>query len=248
MQQIKIKNINLNIVEESEDPAKLAGDKLNQEFEKARQDNTSILFLTSGGSALEILEYLDADLLGESVTIGVLDERYSDDADVNNLLQLKKTAFFQKVEEKINMIDTSPCGRDQCKLADDFEAELRSWVQNNEDGRVLVTQGIGGDGHTSGIAPIGLTNQKSTGDKNPYKTDRWVVDYYAGEEFSFPNRVTTTMSFLREKVDLSICYAVGRKKREMLERLFNEELDITEMPAKVIFQMKCVEFFTDQLI
>jgi 6-phosphogluconolactonase/glucosamine-6-phosphate isomerase/deaminase len=248
MQQVKIKNINLNIVEESENPAKLAGDRLNEEFTQANETNTPILFLTSGGSAQEILEHLNVDLFNEGYTIGVLDERYSEDPEVNNFSQLAGTEFFSQIKDKINIIDTTPSGRVQAEVAKDFETRLKKWRGGNKNGRVLVTQGIGADGHTSGMAPIGLTNQDYTPEDDPYKTDRWVVDYYAGAEFNFPERITTTMSFLREQVDFSLCYATGVKKHEMLKKLFYKDIDITQMPAKVIFQMKCVEFFTDQLI
>lgn len=181
-----------------------------------------ILFLSSGGSSLELLDDMQEEDLGSEVTVSVLDERYSRDHAVNNFAQL-----FEKMQPK-TFIDTRvQQGETLQQLAQRFERELRAWKRHNPHGAIVITQGMGSDGHTAGIMPGYVFD-------NP---GQWVAGYDA--------RVTTTLVFLREMVDYSVAYVTGAKKREALKRLLAREGTLSETPARIMREMKHVKLFTD---
>lgn len=62
----------------------------------------SILLLFSGGSPLEILQYLPKDIFDDRITVGVSDERYSSDPTINNFAQVQSKIAFN------HAIDTRP--------------------------------------------------------------------------------------------------------------------------------------------
>ena len=57
-----------------------------------------ILFLSSGGSSLELLDHIT--VFPSNFTVGVTDERFSEDSKVNNFAQMVETSFFTKAQEK----------------------------------------------------------------------------------------------------------------------------------------------------
>lgn len=198
--------------------------------------NVPILFLSSGGSALELLEGVH---LAENVTVSVLDERYSKNPTVNNFAQL-----FGNIHPT-TFIDTRVKDNETLRqLAERFEKELRLWKEKNPSGKVIITQGVGSDGHTAGIMPY---------PENPElfrqlfdAPDHWVVGYDATKgKNEYPLRVTVTMPFLREVVDHSLVYVTGESKKEALARILSSQGNLWETPGRIIREMKNVKIFTD---
>lgn len=200
-----------------------ATDELNNLFLKI---SNPVLFLASGGSCLELLEGL---YIGENGMVSVLDERYSTDPAVQNFAQL-----LERVHP-ITCIDTRVREHETLgQLAQRFEKELREWKEKNPNGNMVITQGMGQDGHTAGIMPqIVFDDEK-----------KWVAGYDAKERNEYPLRVTCTFTFLRQ-VDYSIAYITGEKKKEALLRLLAEEGTLEETPARIMREMKNVKIFTD---
>lgn len=186
-----------------------------------------ILFLSSGGSSLELLNGLS---LGDHMTISVLDERYGNDPSINNFSKLMTHVRDAK------FIDTRVKeGESLQELAQRFEKELRMWKEKNPSGKVIITQGVGSDGHTAGIMPYPENPELF---KKLFDTpDHWVTGYDA--------RVTTTPSFLRHIVDHSLVYLVGEQKREALRKILALEGTLWETPGRIIQEMKNVKLFTD---
>ncbi|MBI1971304.1 MAG: 6-phosphogluconolactonase [Candidatus Wildermuthbacteria bacterium] len=201
-----------------------AAQKLNQLLDAYSRVPT--LFLSSGGSSLELLDGLE---IGKNVTVSVLDERYSTDPTVNNFAQL-----FERIRPKA-FIDAR-IGQNETiqQLAERFKRELREWKAKNPNGKIIITQGMGPDGHTAGIMP-GVA----------FDGDRWVAEYDAKEKNEFPLRVTTTFSFLRDQVDYSIAYITGEKKRDAFEQLLADQGTLAATPARIMREMKNVKIFTD---
>lgn len=204
----------------------------------------AVLFLVSGGSALDLLTDMPGDCISVHTTIGVLDERFSTDPMANNFALLEKTDFFQKGKTAgAHSIDTRPHEGEGIEgLAMRFEAVLRSWCTLHPDGAIIITQGIGPDGHTAGIMPF-LENEDLL--RELFLDDsHWVRGYDAGTKNQYPLRVTTTLSFLK-LVDYSIVYCVGENKREALSRVYAKEGSLAQTPARIIREMKEVGIFTD---
>jgi 6-phosphogluconolactonase/glucosamine-6-phosphate isomerase/deaminase len=204
-----------------------------------------ILLLLSGGSAFRLLQGLDTDNLGKHITISVLDERFCGGMSVSNYFRLENTEFFLKARLKdcnfLNSVPKTDESIDELVLR--LEQNLKYWKEKNNRGIVVITQGIGEDGHTAGIMPYPKDTKTFI---NLFETDRWVVGYDAGEKNKYPLRVTTTITFLKQVVDYSIVYVIGAEKKEVLQKLFSDKYNIYSLPAKVVFEMKDAELFTDQ--
>lgn len=218
----------------------------------------SILFLVSGGSPLEILKYLSPDPFDARVTVGVSDERFSADPMINNFAQVIQTPWYKVVSVKgVQSIDTRPIAGEMVEDAGRrFDAALKAWKQANPKGKIVITQGIGLDGHTAGMMPAYA--EASTG--KPYSDEElefdrlfnnpniWAVGYDAKEKNKYPLRVTTTLPFMR-MADDSVVFVCGADKRPALEatlvrpRLARPRL--SEMPARIIHEMKHCLLFTD---
>lgn len=222
-----------------------AGEMLNDLLE--RYGEKPILLMVSGGSAMEILDFVDTESFGKNVTITVLDERYSLDPKVNNFAKLSKTEFYRKAKERkgIDFWDTRIREGETLEgLTERFGDYIQEWLnayKSEANGKIIITQGVGEDGHTAGIMPY---------PENPELFRRlfedsklWVVGYDAGKKNPYPLRTTVTLPFLREKVDYSIIYAVGENKREAMKRVLEKKGTLWEIPARIIHEMKNVQFF-----
>ena len=221
-----------------------AKESLNNELAKSK--GLPVLLLLSGGSSLNLLSDLNQELFGSHLTIGVLDERYSKEPNINNFAQLQKTSFYQETLKKEALfIDTKVGERETLEgLAQRFEATLRNWKKANPQGKVITTQGIGADGHTAGIMPY-PENPKLF--KSLFENkEKWVVGYDATlSKNQYPLRVTTTFPFLRSIIDVTIVYITGEEKKAALQRVMSENSSLAETPARIIKEMKNVKLFSD---
>lgn len=223
-------------------PVHQAGDALNHWLQKYQ--NMPLLFLSSGGSALQILDHLNTGLYSDQATIGVIDERFSVDPKVNNFAQLASTNFYNQISKNnARIIDTRPrAPESQVDLANRFESELRNWVNNHPDGKIIATLGLGPDGHTSGILPF---------PENPelfYKlfvdTDHWVVAYDAGTKSPYPLRITTTIPFLKQ-IHHAILFVLGEEKSPALHKVYAPSGSLPDTPGRLVKLLPDVHLFTD---
>jgi 6-phosphogluconolactonase/glucosamine-6-phosphate isomerase/deaminase len=217
---------------------------LSAELTRLAQEKTPVLLLVSGGSALAILDSIDPAGLGPLVTLGVLDERYSTDPQVNNFQQLMQTSLYTNAKGSgSNFIDTRVQEAEtQASLSARFEDALRAWKKAHPTGQLIITQGIGPDGHTSGVLPF---------PENPARFSElfidpsiWVAAYDASGKNPYPLRVTTTLSFLQQ-VNNSFVFACGEDKKAALAALLADDGSLAQTPARIIHQMPQVAVFTD---
>lgn len=219
-----------------------AGEALNALLERFQRH--PILLLCSGGSSLETLQGVRGEALGTHVTISVLDERYSKDSSINNFAQLSETNFFKRAEgQKCQCIDTRVREEETLEqFARRFENGLRSWKSQHEEGTIIITQGIGKDGHTAGIFPFPEDPKKF---QELFENKEVLsVRYNAAGKTEYPERVTVTFPFLRQ-VDHSVVFVVGEEKRNALERVLAKEGALHETPARIVHEMREVLIFTD---
>lgn len=198
------------------------------------------LFLSSGGSSLSLLEHVQGGVLGPHITVSVLDERFSEDPDINNFAQLAAHPFYVDAQKHGSLfIDTRPQKGETCDmLRERFESALRLWRKENPNGLIIVTQGIAENGHTAGIMPMPEDPEKFS---KLFEGDAWVANYHVDTHVNpCTERITTTLSFLRNEVDTSVGFAVDEKKREILGRVLDEKRMLDEVPARIMNQMKNV--------
>jgi 6-phosphogluconolactonase/glucosamine-6-phosphate isomerase/deaminase len=130
-------------------------------------------------------------------------------------------------------------------VATRIESEYRLWLREHGDGKVIITQGVGPDGHTAGILPY--PNDQDEFQNLFVDTERFVIGYDAGNRSPLPLRVTVTVPFLA-RVDESILYACGEVKRSSLEGTMGPEGSLAEIPGRVIHTMRHVTVFTDLVL
>ena len=231
-------------IDETKNTISNASDRLNLELEKFCKNNIPVLLLVSGGSALKLLNNINTRILGSYITFGVLDERYSEDPKINNFCQIMETDFYNNsINAGVNFIDTRINNNESHDfLAKRFEDEIKKWRSDNPKGLIVITQGIGPDGHTSGILPFPEEKyffNNTFNDKN-----KSVVAYDATGKNQYTLRVTTTLSFLRD-VDVSIVFVCGVDKTDALRKTLSSDGDIASTPARIVNEMKEVFLFTD---
>lgn len=236
-------NVKIQHCESRQIAIEKAGLKLQELINDNCTLDKGLLLLLSGGSSLALVENIDTKNFSKAVTIGVLDERYSDDTQVNNFRLITQTNFYHKsLSAGANFIDTRIAnGESSEELGQRFESALKRWCAENPEGRIIITQGIGINGHTSGIMPFPEDPAKFV---KMFDDERWVIAYDATGKDSHASRVTTTLPFLRS-VDASILFVCGEDKRPALARALDTNGEMATTPARVIWDMKQVFLFTD---
>ncbi len=261
--------MNIDACKDAKDAAERAGVVLSREIAEAE---SPVLLLLSGGSALKILDSMRPDIYSSNVTIGVLDERVSQDPAVNNYLQLVAHPVIREgIARGAKTIDTvAISGETPEQLAARFESALRDWKEENSGGITIATVGMGPDGHTFGMMPssaeasAGRSASTNTSAGRSASTDasagrptdakdfddlfvqtpHWVAGYDAGVNNPYPLRATTTMVFAGE-INTSIWYVCGAGKTDMLKRALDPRTRVHTVPARIIQDMSDVTLFTD---
>lgn len=218
-----------------------AGEHLNAILEENKK--LPILLLFSGGSVLPITDYVGLTVLGANLTITMLDERFSTDPDVNNFLQLQKTDFYKDaLEAESSFFGTLPRPNETMEdLRQRWDKNLKTWRQENPSGLIVATLGMGPDGHTSGILPF---------PENPMQFEKlfnsadWTVAYNAGDKNKYPERVTTTLTFLK-MLNFGFAYVSDGNKKETFAKLISRDAKTAELPAMVWHEIKNLKVFTD---
>jgi 6-phosphogluconolactonase/glucosamine-6-phosphate isomerase/deaminase len=211
-----------------------------KEFRDVERRN--VLFLSSGGSALRVLDRISDDAIGPFLTIGIFDERYDPTNKTSNYAQLRKTGFYKRaVSRGCRLIDTSTQKQQSHDaLADYYESEIRGWRAKHPRGAIMATMGVATDGHTAGIMPFPEDPLRF---KELFEGERWIVAYDAKDKNPFRLRATATLTFLRY-VDLFGIYVVGKEKGEMFRRLIDGD-DLAELPGRIIKSLPRGAIYTD---
>lgn len=209
-----------------------------------RYTELPICFLSSGGSALELLD-LPAELGNYSnLTLSVLDERFSRSQEENNFMKLSATRFFKEtVERGAKFWSTLPLeGENMKTLALRITEYLTAWILEHPKGKIISTMGMGTDGHTAGILPMPedptlfnvLFNDPAF----------WIQAYDAGQKSHLAKRVTVTNVFLKNKIDIALSYVVGENKKDAFREFKSSTSNLEQIPVRVWHYMKQVKVFT----
>ena len=215
-----------------------AGEHLNQLL--LENKSRAVLLMLSGGSAFSLLDYIGQTAMGENLTVSVLDERFSQDHGVNNFAQLQKHDFYQlALTAETSFFGTLPRnGETAGDLAKRWEKNLRTWQEENPEGLIIATLGIGADGHTAGIFPSDDVQKFN----NLFKTSNWVTAYLANTKYS--ERVTSTITFLTQ-IDFALVYVCGADKKPKLDEVLKNQSKVNNLPALVWHEIKDTKIFTD---
>lgn len=221
--------------------AKLAANALSKYANN--HDKRNILFLIATGSSFEILNFIDNKILSQNITIAVLDERYSDDLNVNNFAQLQKTKFYKTaLKAKCNFINSFPLSHETHEhLAMKINSDIKDWLSNNPRGKVIATIGIGTDGHIGGIMP----NSKESSLYDSINKESSILKVDTGGKNKYNLRITPNIKFFQKNIDKAVVYVVGNNKKNVLYELIKANARISALPSKILLTMKNVTLFTD---
>lgn len=241
-----IGNLKLFVRKDKEDTVSFFAKDITRKLVEFRDvERRDVLFLSSGGSALSVLDRIDAEAIGPYLTIGIFDERHDPTNKTSNYAQLRKTDFYKRaVSRGCRLIDTMTVkGQSKEELADFYEQELRSWKARHPRGAIMATMGIAEDGHTAGIMPFPEDRARF---QELFERERWIIAYDATGKSPFPHRITTTLTFLRY-VDLVGIFFVGAEKGPMFSRLMQGD-DPVELPGRIIKTLPRGAVYIDQAL
>lgn len=196
-------------------------------------DSGTVLWLVSGGSNIGIQVQAMAsltDLQSASLTILPVDERYGPFGHAkSNSAAMRKAGFESKNANWIDILDDNPSIGEATAL---LAAHLSEAVV--KEATIVATLGIGNDGHTAGVLP------GSVGIHSPDLAVSYIADDF--------ERLTLTLTALRDYIDYAFVSAFGEAKKPALKLLVataGNTIDTT--PALILNDINRTTLFTDQL-
>ena len=203
-----------------------------------KEQDKEILLLLAGGSAFAVYDAISPQWLSDHLTLAMTDDRFSHEMDVNNSHILQATDFYNEcVNADAFYIPTEVWDEEEPEqLAERFERGLKQWRADFPKGVVIAVFGMGEDGHTAGMIPGSA--------KLFENTEKWVVGYTTPNN-EYHERVTITMSFIKQNVDHAVAFISGEKKRPALDRLLAKDGDLDKTSARILRELKDVQIFTD---
>jgi 6-phosphogluconolactonase/glucosamine-6-phosphate isomerase/deaminase len=222
----------------STNPAQVAARQLGVLLENYQK--VPVLLLFSAGSAFSFLSLLEVKKFPKELTIGMLDERYDSSGYGNNFNEFSKCNFYHlakaggasfldsKVQEDESFVD----------FGLRFEQGLATWRKQNPEGVIVVTLGLGHDGHTAGLFP-GFESMWG-------EASLLAVAYEVPEEINtYTKRVSVTSAFLKNEVAAAVAYVIGEGKRKALSSVLAKEGSLETLPGLVWFGMRNIIIVTD---
>ncbi len=168
------------------------------------------------------------------------DERVSREADTNNYLQL--LAQLDQTAGDCNIVDTTP---EEDETPGKFALrmnEILKKIISEKNLQIISILGIGQDGHTAGIFPLSKERFQEA-----YRDDSMYLPVVV-KGLTIDSRASVSPQFILNHVDRIFGFVVGSDKKQILEKLKNENLPIHEMPAQLIKQHSNAAIYTDQSI
>lgn len=235
----------------AKEAGKYINDILTQYIEKP------VLFLTAGGSSVAVLEHINPEYLSPDLTVSTTDDRFSTELDINNFSILQSLSFYNNlVEADAFCISTEPFEDETIEqYRARFEKNLREWKQDFPRGIIVGLFGAGADLHVAGMIPGLLSKEEFDAEFND--GDRLVGTFDAvargqANKYEFPQRISTTIPFMRDWVDHAIFHITGESKKPALDAALkisdeavSSEIDFSVAPISIARFMKDATIFTD---
>ncbi|MCC2630255.1 MAG: Glucosamine-6-phosphate isomerase/6-phosphogluconolactonase [Candidatus Paceibacter sp.] len=236
-----MKNVTVIVEKDADELKKKAGEALDSLVREA--NGKPLLFLLSGGSSLELLDYIKDTSMEAGMTFGMLDDRYSTDPEINSYHIVSRSAFYLRALRRgAVFLDSSVFELESLETyATRYESYIKKWLKLHPNGIIRATVGIGPDGHTSGVLPHPEDKEKF---EKLFNAEKLIVGYDVGNKNPHRFRMTSTFTFMK-KFDKVLTYMKGENKKEALQRVLAEEGDLAATPGRIIRELKDVQLFTD---
>jgi 6-phosphogluconolactonase/glucosamine-6-phosphate isomerase/deaminase len=198
---------------------------LAQKIGEYLKQDKKVLWLLSGGSnilvevdILNILEKEFGESLKENLAVTLTDERYGNIGHADsNWIQLLQNGFNISAVRALPVLCGLEPNETVIKFGKNYR-DLEAWAD------VIIGQfGIGSDGHTAGVLPntVGVTAPGT-------------ACFYDGGQYQ---RITLTLKTIRN-IDTAFTFAFGDSKKDVVEKLKNQDLSLEEMPAQILKEIK----------
>jgi len=168
-------------------------------------------------------------------------------------LQFQKTALYELARERgARFIDSTPRLKSPTFKSSDeslegfaerIDGKWKKWKEENAGGRIIITQGMGPDGHTAGVMPFPEDPELFA--RLFLDESRWVVGYDAGTKSEHSRRATAALSFMKNDVSAAIAYIAGTAKQSAFSAMMSTSGTLAETPARIMHEMHGVHVFTD---
>ena len=227
----------------SEQPTAAVAEAVSQ-YIRARGDRPTLLMIAGGSLPETVLPQVDQAILGPALTIGIFDERCTEDEAGLNELQLQATPFFAAaVAAGANVLDVVVGDSSTCDVvAADWQERLRTWAAAHPDGEIVVLAGVGADGHIAGI----LVHEES--ETECFTGSDWIVAHrFKQTDNHYPHRITPTFTFWQEAVAATFIYMNGPEKQAALAAIMAPSGDLATTPGRVLRSLAHVRLYTDQV-
>ena len=220
-------------------PAQELGERITEIINTHDGD---MLCLLAGGSALDVVEFIQPIYKSECRTTFIMgDERVSGVATENNFLQMR--ARYSGFRILNHTIDTSI---QENEKAQDFSKrimkKISSALAETKNLKIISVLGVGTDGHTAGIFPMGRKEFIKTYPSN----QTYVPVILNGSELNF--RASFTPAWILENTTELFLYAAGKEKLDVLYMLIGENKSSHERPVELVKQHINAHVYTDQQI
>lgn len=196
---------------------------IGQVFEKVQDP----FIAASGGSAAQVFDHLEDDILKES-TICLVDERYVpfDHEDSNARLIALKVA--KKAKQMCPFDTTLPPD----EAVDKYEEALRERLAVEGYLFDLTFLGVGPDGHTASLFP----------NDPALKEEDFLVTITETETFAIKERLTLTFPGI-ELSQRIIVLMIGAGKEDIFHTITDKDTDPDEYPARRLMDWPQVDIF-----
>lgn len=200
---------------------------LYQQITKAVRAGKQVLWLVSGGSAIDIAVKTAKKLgNGQQITVTLTDERFgSVGHSDSNWQQLLQAGFALPGALLLPVLQ----GETVYQTTKTFEQNLQNALLKADFKIGLF--GMGVDGHTAGILPYSLVGKTSD-----------LAIYYQGSDY---RRITIANSAIKQ-LDEAVLYAIGEAKKPALEQL-QQDVSVASQPVQILKQVKSLTIFNDQI-
>lgn len=198
-------------------------------LQDALAKNNSVLWLISGGSAIDIAVQVRQQLSlgpGKQLHVGLIDERYGPLGHADSNYQQLLDAGFDTAGVTMHPI----LHEDQSAESTTLHYSLELQFLLDAAGFRLGLFGIGADAHTAGMLPH----------STPIGEQHVLVSAYQGPDYM---RITTT-PLLVAQLDEAVLYAVGENKWPAIQ-LFLDDGPADAVPARIIKTAKAYTLYTD---
>lgn len=201
-----------------------------------------VLLLLSGGSAVSVLEQVEI-IYPESLTIGLVDERFTiDPKHQNELLLSEQRVVRNAMEQGAHFVPLMKHSLSMQENVLQYEDFLHEWRIHHPRGVVIALLGVGADAHIAGIMPYPEAEQEFHA---LFEDAHWVQGYDAGTKSEVPLRMTVTATFLKSTVDAAVVYVVGEHKKEAVMHALLPFGTVHQTPVRLLREMKRVFMYTD---